>query len=262
MLCASACPAGALAAEGFEFGALVGDLHGVADPVVACSRSALRAHGRVPCLGVFAEEHLLALLVFLKGTVSLDASPCAACESGPWVTAALNARMDAVACASGMDAGARIRLVADPGALGYRDRIADRRGFLASLRRLPVAETLAAMRAVREPASPAPALSYASKALPERRETLNRVLGAILKEPSLAPLALSLRRAYYFDVAVGPSCTLCCACMGACPTGAIEIDPGRPEQGVTFNTDRCTGCGLCVSFCLARCIEISRPPRP
>lgn len=42
-------------------------------------------------------------------------------------------------------------------------------------------------------------------------------------------------------------CTLCLACVGACPTGAIHDDPDRPWLG--FNEEACVQCGLCRNTC-------------
>ena len=42
-------------------------------------------------------------------------------------------------------------------------------------------------------------------------------------------------------------CTLCLACVGACPTGALLDDPERPWLG--FNEEACVQCGLCRNTC-------------
>ena len=42
-------------------------------------------------------------------------------------------------------------------------------------------------------------------------------------------------------------CTLCLACVGACPTGALRDDPDRPWLG--FNEEACVQCGLCRNTC-------------
>lgn len=42
-------------------------------------------------------------------------------------------------------------------------------------------------------------------------------------------------------------CTLCLACVGACPTGALLDDPDRPWLG--FNEEACVQCGLCANTC-------------
>jgi ferredoxin len=49
-------------------------------------------------------------------------------------------------------------------------------------------------------------------------------------------------------IAVGAEgCTLCLACVSACPTGALLDDPERPWLG--FNEEACVQCGLCRVTC-------------
>ncbi|KMO35574.1 4Fe-4S ferredoxin [Methylobacterium variabile] len=43
------------------------------------------------------------------------------------------------------------------------------------------------------------------------------------------------------------ACTLCHACVGACPTGALTDDPDRPR--LTFAESACVQCGLCAATC-------------
>ncbi len=42
-------------------------------------------------------------------------------------------------------------------------------------------------------------------------------------------------------------CTLCLACVGSCPTGALLDDPERPWLG--FNESACVQCGICRNTC-------------
>jgi ferredoxin len=42
-------------------------------------------------------------------------------------------------------------------------------------------------------------------------------------------------------------CTLCLACVGACPTGALLDNPDAPM--VRFSEDACIQCGLCRTTC-------------
>lgn len=43
------------------------------------------------------------------------------------------------------------------------------------------------------------------------------------------------------------ACTLCHACVGACPTNALSADPDRPL--LAFQENLCVQCGLCASTC-------------
>ncbi|MEZ5933442.1 MAG: 4Fe-4S binding protein [Alphaproteobacteria bacterium] len=42
-------------------------------------------------------------------------------------------------------------------------------------------------------------------------------------------------------------CTLCLACVGACPTGAMIDNPDTPQ--LRFQEDACVQCGLCAATC-------------
>ncbi|MCH7931923.1 MAG: 4Fe-4S dicluster domain-containing protein [Proteobacteria bacterium] len=50
-------------------------------------------------------------------------------------------------------------------------------------------------------------------------------------------------------------CTLCLACIGACPTGALIDNPDRPT--VRFQEDACVQCGLCRNTCPESVITLS-----
>jgi ferredoxin len=49
-------------------------------------------------------------------------------------------------------------------------------------------------------------------------------------------------------------CTLCLACVGACPTGALQDNPEKPQLG--FAEDACVQCGLCKATCPEQVIEL------
>ena len=49
-------------------------------------------------------------------------------------------------------------------------------------------------------------------------------------------------------------CTLCLACVGACPTGALSANPERPQ--LNFSEDLCVQCGLCVTTCPEKVIAL------
>jgi ferredoxin len=49
-------------------------------------------------------------------------------------------------------------------------------------------------------------------------------------------------------------CTLCLACVSACPTGALTDDPERPM--LRFAEDACVQCGLCKATCPEKVITL------
>jgi ferredoxin len=49
-------------------------------------------------------------------------------------------------------------------------------------------------------------------------------------------------------------CTLCLACVSACPTGALSADQERPM--LKFTEDACVQCGLCAATCPEKVIAL------
>ena len=50
-------------------------------------------------------------------------------------------------------------------------------------------------------------------------------------------------------------CTLCLACVSACPTGALSADSERPM--LRFTEDACVQCGLCKATCPEKVISLT-----
>lgn len=50
------------------------------------------------------------------------------------------------------------------------------------------------------------------------------------------------------------ACTLCLSCVGACPAGALQDNPERPQ--LRFIEKNCVQCGLCVSTCPEHALEL------
>ena len=49
-------------------------------------------------------------------------------------------------------------------------------------------------------------------------------------------------------------CTLCLACVSACPTGALMDNPDRPQ--LAFSEEACVQCGLCAATCPEKVIML------
>jgi ferredoxin len=115
------------------------------------------------------------------------------------------------------------------------------------------------------------ALAAALAALPKRagarprpflpigdtKRGLLRLAIAKLHEAALAPVdRLSLPKGAPFGaLAVNvPGCTLCLACVSACPTGALVANPDAPQ--LRFTEDACVQCGLCKNTCPEKVIEL------
>jgi ferredoxin len=51
-----------------------------------------------------------------------------------------------------------------------------------------------------------------------------------------------------------PGCTLCLACVGACPANALSDHPDRPQ--LSFTESACVQCGVCVATCPEKVITL------
>lgn len=73
-----------------------------------------------------------------------------------------------------------------------------------------------------------------------------RHLHTVAPQPvDLLPLATG---AAFGRVAIkAEGCTLCLACVGACPTGALIDNPDKPQ--LSFLEDACVQCGICKNTC-------------
>jgi ferredoxin len=105
------------------------------------------------------------------------------------------------------------------------------------------------------PAAPAPRPASFS-AVGSKRDVLRLALRELHRAapapvdvvalPAWAPFG-----AVELDVA---GCTLCLACVSACPTGALGDDPEKPT--LRFTEDACVQCGLCKATCPEKVITL------
>jgi ferredoxin len=114
-----------------------------------------------------------------------------------------------------------------------------------------VAALDAALRAPPAQGVPQPA-TFSTQA--DKRATLDLALDHLLAQAPHKPEAIALPEQRAFagsplgSINVDPDrCTLCLACVGACPEGALADNPDAPQ--LRFIESRCVQCGLCQTTC-------------
>jgi Fe-S-cluster-containing dehydrogenase component len=46
----------------------------------------------------------------------------------------------------------------------------------------------------------------------------------------------------------------CTACISVCPTAALQVN--RADMTVSFDSEKCIGCELCIPVCIYKAMEI------
>ncbi|MEM8950508.1 MAG: 4Fe-4S binding protein, partial [Pseudomonadota bacterium] len=85
--------------------------------------------------------------------------------------------------------------------------------------------------------------------LGQKRSLLRAALDALYENAPEKPDRIALPAGAPFGRAVvdAEGCTLCLACVSACPTGALSDNAEMPQ--LRFQEDACVQCGLCVNTC-------------
>jgi ferredoxin len=255
MLCTSVCPVGALE-ENNDFFACLAKLSKVSEPVLGCIRTKENSNGNLACLGSLSEEHLLVLCHTLSGELTLNLSACIDCPNGA-MTPYLRMRLNILSSAGLLDVGCRIGITVSAQDIHYRDESVDRRSFFKSFRNSLYESADHILSGTKDTFERR--IKYAVKRVPIRRTLLNSIKSKLSHE-------LEARIQVKFDscVSFDETCTQCQGCVAICPTGALQTE-SQVEQP-RFDPLRCTGCGLCVEFCLDGAISLivhTQPlPRP
>ncbi|MEO1313133.1 MAG: 4Fe-4S binding protein [Pseudomonadota bacterium] len=79
-----------------------------------------------------------------------------------------------------------------------------------------------------------------------RREVTRLAMRALRPEVS-EPIDLPQGAPYGAVLVNTETCTLCLACAGLCPSGALGDNPEKPQ--LRFQEDACLQCGLCANIC-------------
>ncbi len=124
-------------------------------------------------------------------------------------------------------------------------------GYAGTHLRLIAAQDVATLdAALQEP--PAQGVGRAAALAPQadKRATLELALDHLLAQAPQRPEAIALPAAGapLGTITVDPDkCTLCLACVGACPAGALADNPEAPQ--LRFIEKNCVQCGLCAGTC-------------
>jgi len=178
----------------------------------------------------------------------LDLSACGACRNS-FIIDKLRERVRNVQANTGINIREKIILAEDAGALAFEDVSLDRRGFFQALKAATFMQ-VAGFLDEQEVKTPA---SYGEKKVTAKRQLLNR----LLKSLSDGKAATAILNSYAFTVKTGSSCTVCSACVGMCPTGALQVRKDANSAELLFNSSLCHGCSLCKDICPAAAVAVT-----
>jgi ferredoxin len=90
----------------------------------------------------------------------------------------------------------------------------------------------------------------------DKRGTLDAVFSHLLEHaPTPTPVIALPKGSPYGEIAVNADrCTMCLACVGSCPAGALVDNPEAPE--LRFIETKCVQCGLCEKTCPEQAITL------
>ena len=90
----------------------------------------------------------------------------------------------------------------------------------------------------------------------KKRALTNLALAALHGNAPEAPDVIELPAGAPFGAVLVDvqGCTVCLACVGACPTGALMDNPDKPQ--LNFREDACIQCGLCKATCPENVISL------
>ena len=105
-----------------------------------------------------------------------------------------------------------------------------------------------------KPPKPVPARGFA--AVGSKREVARAAINALRETAPQKPDCIALpASAPYGRISIDTEgCTLCLACVSACPAGALHDNPEKPQ--VRFQEQACVQCGLCAATCPEKVITL------
>jgi ferredoxin len=230
-----------------------------------------RAGGRDAALLVHSGTAGTALIGELGRLARTDASvhgvPARVLPMSVWHTASVG--LDLWLAALSYGASQVLVLLTDEEAPDYRAALADQAAQCDALmegfgfggghvRLIDVRDARALDAALRLPPAPAVEREATFAVQADKRGTMELALGHLAACAKAAPdtIALPVRGAAFGNVVVDTqACTLCLACVGACPANALADNPDAPQ--LRFIEKNCVQCGLCAGTCPEHAITLA-----
>jgi ferredoxin len=254
--CATVCPSGAL---GYAY-PRVPDL---GDRLRTLLRTFLAAGGRDPCLlfhNAGAGRHAIARLArrgrgLPARVIPVEVHHVASIGMDVWLAAFAHGATEVVSLVSADDAPQYREAIAEQ--MHYADPITAALGYQGRhFHVLDAADPALDERLWSLPRTLGPRARATFAFTAEKRRTIEMALDHLLAHaPTPVDTVALARGAPFGAIAVNrDTCTMCLACVGACPEGAITDNPERPQ--LRFTESRCVQCGLCERTCPERSISL------
>ena len=248
LLCTAVCPVGALE-QNSDFSACLAQLARVPEPVLGCHLTKESSNATMACLGGLSEEHLLNLCHSLTGTLTFNTSVCHDCPNST-VIAHLHQHIKTLIDNGLLKDGCRFITAESAQDIKYRGEAVDRRSFFKSLRNSLFTGAAVIMTATGEQSERH--TPYGEKRQPRRRELLNSI-----RKRASTEVNKNFGDSYDYHINWSETCNACQGCVAICPSGALCTE--QPDTHPVFDNLLCTGCGLCVEFCMEEAIVMAPP---
>lgn len=254
MSCAAVCPNDALTGE-HDLLSLLDAIVAGPRPVVACSRGMARSRAglTVPCMGIFPEEALLALGHSGLASIAFAMDECQTCTNN-------HAAVRFVEMVERLhNRVGRLPTRLDVEGVGDREAGSDPDGRRAYLSHCLTG--IAQLPGLRQNSGKSGGVAEAGqrsggKRVPAKVRIVERLLHS-----ADAGERERLRASACHRLVIDERCTLCRRCSAICPTGALTFRRSEAGDQVVFSPTRCSGCGLCQSFCKEEALQLYPPYR-
>ena len=250
MSCLAVCPNDALDG-GYDLVAILAEISSQSQVVVSCNRSMQKSTDEVavPCQGVFSEESLLVLGRSGCDSITFDMVECRTCDNHH---AAARFRDSLRQILDIAESALTTSMVVEEDTLNVeRAETRDRRSYLSHLlsrvSQMPSAgQTTGSCRETKERMN--------GRKVPAKVRILERLINRAdpWEKGNLQALC-------NYSLIINDACTPCQRCSAICPTGALKLNRSVPERQLLFEPGRCSGCGLCESFCKNKALTLRVP---